>query len=1140
VRALLIVLLGLAAPIALGTGDASALGPCTITWVGDVDGDWKTNAAGNTNWSTDALPAAGDTVCLPAASVVTVVGGATVKELSVAATASLTVRDSLTVTSEAVSAGTIVLDGPGSDPTLKVADGNDATAETFTNSGTLRTQGRDGGSFIVVGDVVNTGQITAHHGAFYLNRFGQENRAYTSSSSGTITIDDDATLVAANALTVTGGTVATAGAFRVEAGGTLRVTGASTFSGANAPTVMGNGLLEFQTAGATTGKLATAGGARLAGTVPAGVTLTVQDTLTAPADAANAGTIVLDGPGSDPQLRVTDGSDATAETFTNSGTLRTQGRDGGSFTVVGDVVNSGEIKVHHGTLYLNRFGQENRAYASTSSGTLTIDDDAAVVAANALSVTGGTVTTAGAFRVEAGGTLRASGAATFSGPHAPTVTGNGLLAFQDAAGTAGALATAGGARLEGTVPAGVTLTVQDTLTAPAGAGNAGTIVLDGPGSDPQLKAADGNDATSETFTNTGTIRTQGRDGGSFTLVGDVVSSGEIKVHHGTLYFNRFGQENRAYTSSSSGTLTVDDDAALVAANALTVEGGTVKTEGAFRVEAGGTLRVSGAATFSGAHAPTVTGNALLAFEGATGAAGALAASGGARLAGTVPAGVTLTVQDTLTAPAGAGNAGTIVLDGPGSDPQLKAADGNDATSETFTNTGTIRTQGRDGGSFFLTGDIVSSGSITVHHGRLYLNRFGQENRALTATSSGTITIDPDGALETGGAFATGGALAIADGAPVVGVGGITLTGGTTSVGTGASLTTNTAALIDVQGGSLSTAGGTTVGPLRNAAEVTFGGAAGVLTVPGDFTQTAAGRLTVRVGGPDASDHDLLTATGSMTLDGTLAVKATNGFVPMQNQRFAALHANNVRTGAFAEVVSERTDQFEYRAEHSVRDVTLRAQDAVPPDTTITGGPDDGGYIADTTPTFTFVSNEAESTFQCSVDGADFDDCSGPAASHTTAALADGLHTFAVWAVDRGRNPDRTFAFRTFTVGALPTEPVPGGAPNDLSGPSAPLDLTAPGLKVSGVKLGGRRLRLRLACSEACSALVTVRAGRRRVLGQAAATLAANKKSRLRLKLRKRVRKARRVVVTVGAFDGAGNGAPTFRRTLKLKTRRHRP
>ena len=53
------------------------------------------------------------------------------------------------------------------------------------------------------------------------------------------------------------------------------------------------------------------------------------------ADAANAGTVVLEGATGDPALKVTDGNDATAEALVNTGTIRSQGRDGANSYLVG-------------------------------------------------------------------------------------------------------------------------------------------------------------------------------------------------------------------------------------------------------------------------------------------------------------------------------------------------------------------------------------------------------------------------------------------------------------------------------------------------------------------------------------------------------------------------------------------------------------------------------------------------------------------------------------------------------------------------------------------------------------------------------------------------------------------------------------
>jgi hypothetical protein len=88
-------------------------------------------------------------------------------------------------------------------------------------------------------------------------------------------------------------------------------------------------------------------------------------------------------------------------------------------------------------------------------------------------------------------------------------------------------------------------------------------------------------------------------------------------------------------------------------------------------------------------------------------------------------------------------------------------------------------------------------------------------------------------------------------------------------------------------------------------------------------------------------------------------------------------------------------------------------DTTPPQTTITGGP--SGSTADRTPTFSFSSSQANSTFQCRFDTKPFAPCSGPGATHTpTTALAPGNHTFAVRARDRAGNLDASPATRAFT------------------------------------------------------------------------------------------------------------------------------
>ena len=99
----------------------------------------------------------------------------------------------------------------------------------------------------------------------------------------------------------------------------------------------------------------------------------------------------------------------------------------------------------------------------------------------------------------------------------------------------------------------------------------------------------------------------------------------------------------------------------------------------------------------------------------------------------------------------------------------------------------------------------------------------------------------------------------------------------------------------------------------------------------------------------------------------------------------------------------------------------KAYTDLPPDTTITSGPANGGVTNDSTPTFGFASSEPSSTFECKVDGGAFGACTAPAGSHTTAVLSEGSHTFQVRATDNTANLDVTPASRTFTVDLTPPD-----------------------------------------------------------------------------------------------------------------------
>jgi hypothetical protein len=133
-----------------------------------------------------------------------------------------------------------------------------------------------------------------------------------------------------------------------------------------------------------------------------------------------------------------------------------------------------------------------------------------------------------------------------------------------------------------------------------------------------------------------------------------------------------------------------------------------------------------------------------------------------------------------------------------------------------------------------------------------------------------------------------------------------------------------------------------------------------------------------------------------------------------------------------QLVSGDSDSSTDVYERSAGTTTLIMVDTAP-STTITGGP--SGTTNNPTPTFTFSSSEAGSSFECRFDSDPFGPCSGPGDTHTPAsALSDGAHTFEVRATDPTGKTDVTPASRSFTVDTAPPDTTiisgPSGATND--------------------------------------------------------------------------------------------------------------
>jgi hypothetical protein len=111
---------------------------------------------------------------------------------------------------------------------------------------------------------------------------------------------------------------------------------------------------------------------------------------------------------------------------------------------------------------------------------------------------------------------------------------------------------------------------------------------------------------------------------------------------------------------------------------------------------------------------------------------------------------------------------------------------------------------------------------------------------------------------------------------------------------------------------------------------------------------------------------------------------------------------------------------------SPKTVTATFLETVPPETSITSGPT--SLTNSRTAQFAFSSNEAGSTFACSIDGGAFEACASPKSYPN---LVEGPHEFRVRATDGSGNTDATPAVRTWTVDLTPPDTSITSGPSGL-------------------------------------------------------------------------------------------------------------
>ncbi len=154
------------------------------------------------------------------------------------------------------------------------------------------------------------------------------------------------------------------------------------------------------------------------------------------------------------------------------------------------------------------------------------------------------------------------------------------------------------------------------------------------------------------------------------------------------------------------------------------------------------------------------------------------------------------------------------------------------------------------------------------------------------------------------------------------------------------------------------------------------------------------------------------ATVEIFIDGALAGTATAD----ASGNFSFLVPMSLAAGAHTATARARDGAGNVGASSAVRNFTV---DLTAPDTQIASGPPTQSNSS--TASFTFTSNEANVTYECSLDSGAFVPC---AASSIFPGLADGSHMLAVRARDAAGNVDPTPAVAVWNVDtAAPPVPV---------------------------------------------------------------------------------------------------------------------
>ncbi|MDD2050588.1 autotransporter-associated beta strand repeat-containing protein, partial [Pseudomonas putida] len=686
---------------------------------------------------------------------------------------------------------------------------------TVTNNGTLQVSqdsnlGAATGT-LKLGDNTTRGTLAINGSAF--------------SSTRTVTLGlvGGAIDVASGANATFGGVISGTGPFTFNGGGTLVLTAANTYSAA---TTISSGTLQVGNGGATgaLGSAVVTNNGTLAFNRNNSITVGNVISGTGALTHIGAGTTILTGDNT-----------YTGGTTISAGKLQI-GAGGATGSIVGNVVNNGELIFSHNNTY---------THAGVISGTGAVQQNGGTtVLSGANTYTGETLMRSGVLQVASDGNLGASsgrlhfvGNSNFRASSALTtardvVVDSGVNGYVGSAADTAPLTLSGvvsGAGRLGVDVGLVYLTGNNTYT---GGTNiyGGTLAIS---SDSNLGAASG----ALNFVNAGVLRVLNDYGTARNIV--LGGNGFIEAYNGS-------------TVTLNGTISGGGYFAMRAAG---TPGGTVVLNGnntytgVTYVQGGVRALVSNAANLGGSKDVNF-GNGTLVTTGSFTINKVGLSSGGATI--DVAPTTTLTVSGDIYGSASAlrkTNTGTLVLAGTSS-----------STSGFIIDGGTL--QVGNGG----TTGVLGTGNV-VNNSALAFNRSDAYAYGGVVSGSGTLTQSGTGTTTLTGNNSYAGATRVAAGTLLIN-GNQTSARGLTTVESGATL-----GGIGTLGGSVTVNDGGILSP--GAAS----GAAGTLTIGGNLVLSNGAILNYNLGQSDVvggAFNDQTVVGGNLTLDGTLNVSTTTG------------------------------------------------------------------------------------------------------------------------------------------------------------------------------------------------------------------------------------------------------------------------